>query len=49
MKKTTVKNFRQQRAHMTRSVHVHWHDVLTVLFLVLKPTNHFQEFCYSFD
>ena len=31
----TRRNARQQRAHMTRSVHLHRHDVLTVPSTVL--------------
>ena len=31
----TRRNAEQQRAHMTRSVHLHMHDVLTVPLTVL--------------
>ena len=31
----TRRNAEQQRAHMTRSVHLHMHDVLTVPLIVL--------------
>ena len=31
----TQRNARQQRAHATCSVHLHWHDVLTVPLTVL--------------